>query len=181
MIREYQEMQKFSVKYFFYFIFCTLLWVSSFADTKREIIGKKPELVIDYLNEETTASCGCFAWAAPAPLTKGKLIFQEIEANKKKLLNVRVDGVVLSLQRDLNENLNRDLPSPKDKFFTSKIGDSFEERLVAPNFVLLANWKTKKISSPQEESARSVIFDVEFKFAFKGRKKNISATGYCGC
>lgn len=130
-------------------------------------------LSVDFLSDETPASCGCFVWQAPSPQTLGKLIYQEIETNDKKDLNMKLNGEVI--------NLTKKSSAKVDKHRWSKLGQTQEERLVGPNVKVHSRWKATKINSSDEESARATNFEVRFSIEKGGVKKEVKGAGYCGC
>ena len=128
---------------------------------------------VDFLSDETPASCGCFAWMAPEILTTGRLIYQEIDTTKKRYLNMKVAGKEISLKR------KEEPKSPKK--FASQKGIQYVEKLISPMVKVEATWTATQIVPSDEESASSANFDVVFKIETKKKSRFIKAAGYCGC
>lgn len=131
------------------------------------------DIKVDFLSDETPASCGCFAWLSPKPFSNGKLIYQEIETDSKNYRNIIIDGKILDLTKISKTKFN--------KYLHANPGLIIEESLTSKNIKIDAKWTVQKVISPNEESARSTEFRVEFLIQNSIQEKKILGSGYCGC
>ena len=169
-------------KYLTFIVLITLL-SSSCSDKNRENSSivtvndtQDSSKIIVAPFESEVASCGCFAWVGEKIFQDGNMIYQDVEMQKGRFINMNINGHIVEFSFQNKQENN--------KYFSIEKGELFNEMLSSKKFQVKSKWKTNEIvHSPDDETEKSINYDVIFTITRNGtnKKKIIEAKGYCGC